>query len=330
MLYGCLADRTDIFGCFEIDASAVSGYNRFRFLIITVIVILTETCQKKLLSFAQDGGLLMTLKELKEKKLETGLTNAMISKVSGVPLSTVEKIFGGTTKAPRKATMEAIERVLAAEASRTLYTHVAPTGMVMDTPATYNASPNPKKLYTIDDYYALPEDQRMELIDGVFYDIGAPAMAHQLIIGELYLLFRECTDAHASNCDVILSPCDVRLDKDNYTMVQPDLLVICREYDTTGIRYEGAPDLTVEVLSPSSRKKDMFLKLYKYQNAGVREYWIVDSKTKTVIVHRLEAENYRPEIYGFDAVIPVGISGGKCSIDFSRVTRRLELRGWKE
>ena len=163
MLYGCLADRTDIFGCFEIDASAVSGYNRFRFLIITVIVILTETCQKKLLSFAQDGGLLMTLKELKEKKLETGLTNAMISKVSGVPLSTVEKIFGGTTKAPRKATMEAIERVLAAEASRTLYTHVAPTGMVMDTPATYNASPNPKKLYTIDDYYALPEDQRMQL-----------------------------------------------------------------------------------------------------------------------------------------------------------------------
>ena len=261
----------------------------------------------------------MTLKELKEKKLETGLTNAMISKVSGVPLSTVEKIFGGTTKAPRKATMEAIERVLAAEASRTLYTHVAPTGMVMDTPATYNASPNPKKLYTIDDYYALPEDQRMELIDGVFYDIGAPAMAHQLIIGELYLLFRECTDAHASNCDVILSPCDVRLDKDNYTMVQPDLVIFCHDFDIDMKRYEGAPDLAVEILSPSTRRKDLTLKLFKYEQAGVREYWVVDPKVRKVTVHCFEKEDYHPVQYDFSDQIPIGISNGECVIDFSRV-----------
>ena len=63
--------------------------------------------------------------------------------------------------------------------------------------------------------------------------------------------------------------------------------------------------------------------VHKYKNAGVREYWVVDHKNKTVIVHRLEDEDYKPEIYGFDAVIPVGISGGKCSIDFSRVLRRL-------
>ena len=80
----------------------------------------------------------------------------------------------------------------------------------------------------------------------------------------------------------------------------------------------------MEILSPSSRNKDMILKLYKYKNAGVREYWIVDPKNKTVIVHRLEDDDYKPEIYGFDAVIPIGISGGKCSIDFSRVERRLE------
>ena len=114
-----------------------------------------------------------------------------------------------------------------------------------------------------------------------------------------------------------LSPCDVRLDKDNYTMVQPDLLVICKEYDPDAIRYEGAPDLTVEILSPSSRSKDMILKLYKYKNAGVREYWVVDPKNQVVIVHRLEDDDYKPEIYGFDATIPIGISGGKCSIDFS-------------
>ncbi len=267
----------------------------------------------------------MMLKELKAKKTELGLTSEMISKASGVPVSTVEKIFGGTTKAPRKATLEAIERVLAAEASRRPFSYADPSpftaGMVREAPAAYNASPGRK--YTLDDYYALPEDQRMELIDGVFYDMGAPSMTHQKILGELYLLFRECTDRHAQHCEVFLSPCDVRLDRDNYTMVQPDLLVICREYDPDAIRYEGAPDLTVEILSPSSRSKDLILKLYKYKNAGVREYWAVDPKNRIVIVHRFEEEDYKPEIYGFDAAIPIGISGGKCSIDFSRVLSRL-------
>ena len=122
---------------------------------------------------------------------------------------------------------------------------------------------------------------------------------------------------------VFLSPFDVRLDRDNYTMVQPDLLVICGEYDVEGsIRYEGAPDLVIEVLSPSSRSKDQLLKLYKYSNAGVREYWIVDPKYKIVTVHRFEEEEYTPQKYDFEDQIPVGISGGKCVIDFARVGKR--------
>ncbi|MBP3900054.1 MAG: Uma2 family endonuclease [Blautia sp.] len=264
----------------------------------------------------------MTLKELKAKKIELGLTTDMISKASGIPKSTVEKIFGGTTKAPRKTTLEAIENVLAAEAAKRPFVYVDPrylarSNMLRDSSTAYGSVP--KKKYTIDDYYALPEDQRMELIDGVFYDMGAPSMTHQRILGDLYILFRECTDHHAGHCDVYLSPCDVRLDRDNYTMVQPDLLVICRDYDKNAIRYEGAPDLAVEILSPSTRSKDMVLKLYKYKNAGVREYWIIDPAKKVVIVHRFEEENYTPEIYTFDSVIPIGISGGECSIDFSRV-----------
>lgn len=267
----------------------------------------------------------MTLKEMKAKKIELGLTSNMISKASGVPVSTVEKLFGGRTKAPRKATLEAIEKVLIAEAAKRPFSYAGPNtasaDMLREGGVTYGTSS--RKKYTIDDYYALPEDQRMELIDGVLYDMGAPSMTHQKILGELYILFRECTDQHAPHCDVYLSPCDVRLDKDNYTMVQPDLLVICHEYDSDAIRYEGAPDLTVEILSPSSRHKDMILKLYKYKNAGVREYWIVDPKNRNVIVHMLQEEDYTPTIYGFDSVIPIGISEGKCSIDFSRVAKRL-------
>ena len=144
-------------------------------------------------------------------------------------------------------------------------------------------------------------------------------MKHQRILGDLYFLFRECAQLHGMPCEVYLSPCDVRLDRDNYTMVQPDLLVICGEYDEDAIRYEGAPDLVIEILSPSTRKKDLTLKLFKYQAAGVREYWIVDPMFRKVTVHFFEDENYHPEQYDFTAKIPVSISEGECIIDFSRV-----------
>lgn len=241
----------------------------------------------------------MTIDEMKARKKELGLTNEMIASRTGVPISTVQKIFSGATKVPRKLTLQALEKVL--------------------------SQPREKPhLYTIDDYYALPDDQRVELIDGVFYDMGAPAMVHQKILGDLYILFRECADRHDMPCEVYLSPCDVRLDMDNYTMVQPDLLVICREYDIHAIRYEGAPDLVVEILSPSTRSKDMLLKLYKYQNAGVREYWIIDPKYQEVTVHYFEAEDYRPQRYQFDMEIPIAISKGECKIDFSRIFKGLK------
>ena len=79
----------------------------------------------------------------------------------------------------------------------------------------------------------------------------------------------------------------------------------------------------VEILSPSTRSRDLFLKLNKYKNAGVREYWVVDPDTQSVIVHHLEdEENYVPKIYTFEDCVPVEISGGKCSIDFNTIRRR--------
>jgi Uma2 family endonuclease len=199
--------------------------------------------------------------------------------------------------------------------------------LVKEAAADYNSSTSaPKKdgEYTLDDYYALPDERRVELIDGVFYDMSAPAVIHQKILGELHILFRECTDAHEGRCEVYLSPCDVRLDMDNKTMVQPDLLVICRSYDLDAKRFEGAPDLVLEILSPSTRSKDMLLKLYKYQNAGVKEYWIVDPDHETVLVYDFREDNFYPEKYDFDSVIPIHISDGQCSIDFSRVNRALK------
>jgi Uma2 family endonuclease len=283
----------------------------------------------------------MTTEELKNKKTTLGLTNEIIAASAGIPLSTVQKIMSGATKAPRKSTLVAIETVLSAEERRRknitgigtagnkscTYEDLPETyGMVKEPSAGYNFSPSEKKKdgeYTLDDYYALPDERRVELIDGVFYDMSAPAVIHQKILGELFILFRECMDAHEGECEVYLSPCDVRLDCDNKTMVQPDLLVICGPYDLGAKGFEGAPDLALEILSPSTRSKDMLLKLYKYQNAGVKEYWIVDPDRETVMVYDFRDDSYYPEIYDFDSVIPIHISNGQCSIDFSRVNRAL-------
>ena len=112
-----------------------------------------------------------------------------------------------------------------------------------------------------------------------------------------------------------MSPVDVQLDCDEKTVVQPDVLIVCDRAKFQNGRVFGAPDFVAEVLSPSTRKKDMSLKVYKYMNAGVREYWIIDPEKKAVIVYDLEHEAI-PVIYGFDAEIPVLVWDGKCRISF--------------
>ena len=177
--------------------------------------------------------------------------------------------------------------------------------------------------YTLADYYALPNDRRVELIDGVLYDMGAPSMTHQTIVCELLVQFYNCLNSHKSNCTVMVSPCDVRLDMDDQTIVQPDLFVFCQDAPKDDRYYPGAPDLVIEILSPSSRQHDMILKYKKYMEAGVREYWIVDPENLRVIAYYFE-ENDLPTLYTFEDTIPVKISNGECSVDFNRILQAIQ------
>lgn len=271
----------------------------------------------------------MTIGEMKKRKIELGLTNEMIARETGLPLGTVQKIFSGETRAPRRKTIDALEQLLGEDrdggSPRSPYaglSYEAHRADLLREPEVPYGPAKKRGLHTIDDYYALPEDVRVELIDGVFYDMGTPSKRHQGILGELYLLFRECADGHGMPCEIWLSPCDVQLDGDAFTMLQPDLFVICGEHDPKAARFVGAPDLVVEILSPSSGARDKYKKLCKYHDAGVREYWIVDPDRKKVTVYLFE-EDGEPCVYGFSDRIPVGISGGACEIDFSRVMLRM-------
>ena len=177
--------------------------------------------------------------------------------------------------------------------------------------------------YTIDDYRALPDEQRVELIDGYFYDMASPTFGHQSIGGEIHRQIANYIMELGGNCRPFIAPVDVQLDCDERTMVQPDVGIVC---DTSKIKrfgIYGAPDFVVEVVSSSTKKKDYALKLSKYMEAGVREYWILDFAQEKVLVYFFESDVY-PVIYGFDKPVPVNIYNGELKIDFTNIVRWLK------
>lgn len=288
---------------------------------------------------------MLTIRELKELKHRQGFTNEMIAKRSGVPLGTVQKIFAGITQSPRRETLLALEEALKKEESTVKGNDLYGTKIVHD-PVRYDNPEGGRNLllrdsnaplkkvpypgapgdpnqgnYTLDDYYALPEERRVELIDGVIYDMTCPLRVHQAILGQLYLQLAPCVEQHPE-CELFFAPADVRLDNDNKTILQPDLYIVCGKNETDKRRLNGAPDFVIEILSPSNRKHDMFLKLKKYRYAGVREYWIVDPDNKKVLVYLFGDKNLFMT-YDFSDRVPVGISDGKCKIDFTEVEKMM-------
>jgi len=167
--------------------------------------------------------------------------------------------------------------------------------------------------YTYADYQSWPEEVRYELIDGVAYAMApAPTRTHQHLVGEL---FRQVATAlKGKPCQAFVAPFDVRLphtdepDDKVDTVVQPDVLVVCDEtkLDECGVR--GAPDWVAEVLSPSSAKRDLIVKLAVYERAGVPEYWLLHPTDRLVSVYRLVNGQYgRPEISEMQGSLAVGV-----------------------
>lgn len=275
----------------------------------------------------------MTITEMNERKRELGYTDARISELSGVPLSTVRKVLGGITKAPRYDTIKALEKVLGKETAGSGYnsrisdnettafshdscmTSGAPQG-VREAQPVYSIKKQGE--YTLEDYLAIPDERRVELIDGVIYDMSSPLGHHQIIAGQIYFHLVSYISGKGGPCIPFIAPIDVQLDCDDKTIVQPDVLILCDRSKYTPQRIVGAPDFVVEVLSKSTREKDMFLKLNKYRSAGVREYWMVDPDKKTVIAYHFENDDDL-SVYTFRDKVPVGIYGGDCVIDFAPI-----------
>ena len=267
------------------------------------------------------GMVHMTLSEMKERKKELGYSYEQIAELSGVPLSTVQKVFSGATQSPRYETLFAIEKV---------FVNYTPS-MVREAAVEYGSyGLKQQGEYTIEDFYNWPEDERIELIDGVIYYMATPRIIHQDIVGEIGFVLKSYVKKNKGKCKVYDLPVDVQLDCDNKTMVEPDVQVVCDRSKFTERVVFGAPDFVVEVLSPSTRKKDMTLKLQKYVNAGVREYWIVDPDKEMIIVYEMKQEEGQEkgqdiiaQFYTFENQVPVGIFNGECIVDFKEIKEYL-------
>ncbi len=260
----------------------------------------------------------MNISAMQQRKQEMGYSLATLSSLTGVPLGTLQKIFSGQTQHPRQATLEKLAAVLSPASAGGM-------SVAEQAPAYGAGSIDPQRQgsYTIEDYFALPEDRRYELIDGVIYEMASPSRQHQVIAGALFSQLLRCVEEHGpADCYPYIAPLDVQLDRDNKTMVQPDVMLCCESAQQSGARIFGAPAFIAEVISPSSHERDIFLKLRKYKNAGVKEYWIISPERQKVVAYLL-CQDDDVSVYTFDDVIPLTISEGKCNISFASIKERL-------
>ena len=260
------------------------------------------------------------LDDLKKRKQRLGLTNEELAEKSGVPLGTVQKIMSGITKAPRGETLRALEKVLFAYPESIDET---PIPLLEESFSRYMVSKK-KGEYTLEDYLALPDEARVELIDGVLYDMATPTTIHQHLIIEIAFQIRNQMDSCGEGCLLLASPVDVQLDLDEKTIVQPDILILCDKEKLTKSRIVGAPDFVVEILSPSTYQKDLMIKGKKYQQAGVKEYWIIEPEAKIIIQFDFTGQ-HPVHFYSFAQQIPILISGGHCRVDFGVISQKMAM-----
>jgi Uma2 family endonuclease len=166
--------------------------------------------------------------------------------------------------------------------------------------------------FTYFHYKQWPDDERWELINGDAFAMSpAPTVIHQEVVGNLYQLLSK----YSPKCKVFLSPIDVLLASENEgineidenlidTIVQPDIIIVCDKNKIKENNIKGAPNFIVEVLSPSTAKRDEGIKRDLYQNSGVEEYWLVHPKDKTINRYQLINGIYeKSEVFGSNDTI---------------------------
>lgn len=185
------------------------------------------------------------------------------------------------------------------------------------------ALPMGKARFTYADYLTWDENERIELLNGEPVMMAPPSRAHQKISMEIsrqlanYLVGKKC-EVYAAPFAVRLFETEGDTPENVKTVFEPDITVVCDKNKLDGHGCKGAPDMIIEILSPSTARHDRLIKLGEYQRAGVREYWIVSPDEKTVQVFLLDNGLLFPyEVYGKTEVAKVNVLDG-CFIELAK------------
>lgn len=169
-----------------------------------------------------------------------------------------------------------------------------------------------KRKCTSDEYLSVnvSETDYCELINGRIVFLASPSVLHQRITGAVFAQIYSFIQSNGGKCEPFFAPLDVRID--DFNVVQPDVFIVCDDSKVDGKICNGVPDFIAEVTS-SNYRHDYVDKLFLYKNAGVREYWIVDTNNKEILVYFFEKNDF-PIIYYFGTSVPVNIYDGKLKI----------------
>lgn len=179
------------------------------------------------------------------------------------------------------------------------------------------------EIITLEQYEAITEDKRIEVFDGIVYDMSSPSQLHQTISMELSNIIYNYIKSNDGTCKLFTAPFDVKLSNNPLTVVQPDIMIICDIDKLDEKRCNGAPDFIIEIVSPSNPEDDYIKKLYYYKNYGVREYWIVDPQRKTITVNYFEGHMVSIQ-YPFYSIIKVNIYDN-LFINFSEIANTINF-----
>ncbi len=266
----------------------------------------------------------MTLEEMKRIKQERGYSLAQLSERSGVPLGTLQKIFSGETAHPRYATLQALERALGDDSTAYWGGEPDRNPQRVEEAGVYYGKPSKRQgQYTIEDYYELPEDGRSELIDGVLYDMASPSFVHQHLLSRIFSQISRFIEGRNGDCLPMTSPVDVRLDCDERTVVQPDILILCDRSKICRWGILGAPDFCLEIVSETTRRRDYTKKLQKYVDAGVKEYWIVDPARKILVTYHWQ-DDYTAHMQPLQGKAALAIYQGELQIDLDEIAQLIQ------
>ena len=278
----------------------------------------------------------MEIDEMIRIKQQRGYSIRQIAEYSGVPEGTVRKIFSGQTENPRVATIIAIQKVLEGDESvyqgkNYLYDKNASEyeffneasdkdkiSIVAETAFSYGQ----KSSMTLSDVEKLPEECRCELIDGVIYDMGTASIVHQDIVAEFVTQTRNYIKGKKSKCKVVGNP-GVQIFNDDHNLLVPDLAIICRDKTPIEHYVKGAPEFCLEVISRWSVQRDYVVKLSKYAQAGVGEYWIIDPFKKMITIYS-KAEEYAPTIIPIKGKRSLQVFGSEFELDLDEIAAIIE------